>query len=124
VQGLAPYWFEVEGAVFLSIEGELTARIEAEYDLRLTRRLILQPTAEVDFSLQDVPELRLGSGLTSAELGARLRYEFFPRSGPAVIAPYAGLLYERAFGGTRDFRRADGEKAEGIKLLLGVRTWF
>ena len=124
VQGLAPYWFEVEGAVFLSIEGDITARVEAEYDLRLTGELILQPKIEVDFSLQDIPELQLGSGITSAELGARLRYEFFPRSGPAVIAPYIGIMYERAFGRTEDFRLLEGEEADGVKLLVGVRTWF
>ena len=123
-QGLAPYWFEVEGAVFLSTQGDITARVEAEYDLRLTQELILQPKVEVDFSLQDVPELQLGSGITTAELGARLRYEFFPRSGPAVIAPYIGVMYERAFGRTEDFRLAEGEGAEGVKLLVGVRTWF
>jgi copper resistance protein B len=124
IQGLAPYWFEVEGAVFLSTEGQVTARIEAEYDLRLTQELILQPKVEVDFSLQDVPELQLGLGLTSAEVGARLRYEFFPRSGPAVIAPYVGVVYKRAFGGTEDFRAAAGEETEGVKLLVGLRTWF
>ena len=124
VQGLAPYWFEVEGAVFLSTKGDLTARAEAEYDLRLTQQLILQPKVEVDFSLQDIPELQLGSGITTAELGARLRYEFFPRRGPAVIAPYVGVSYERAFGGTKGFRVAAGEDADGLKLVVGVRTWF
>lgn len=124
VQGLAPYWFEVESAVFLSTAGDLTARVEAEYDLRLTREIILQPKVEIDFSLQDVPELRLGSGLTTAELGARLRYEFFPRGGPAVIAPYVGVLYERAFGRTEDFRVLAGEETDGVKLVIGVRTWF
>lgn len=124
VQGLAPYWFEVDGAVFLSTKGDLTARVEAEYDLRLTQEVILQPLLEVDFSLQDVPELGLGSGITTAELGARLRYEFFPRSGPAVIAPYVGVVYERAFGRTEDFRVAAGDEADGVKLVMGVRTWF
>lgn len=124
VQGLAPYWFEVEGAVFLSTEGDVTARAEAEYDLRLTQQLILQPRIEADFSLQDVPELGLGSGLTTAEVGARLRYELFPRGGPAVIAPYVGVQYERAFGDTAGLRRAAGEEVGGWRLLLGVRTWF
>ena len=124
VQGLAPYWFEVEGAVFLSTKGEVTARAEVEYDLRLTQQLILQPLLEADFSLQDVPELGLGSGLTTAEVGARLRYELYPHSGLAVIAPYVGVEYERAFGGTADFRRAAGEDVGGWRLLLGVRTWF
>lgn len=124
VQGLAPYWFEVEGALFLSNRGDVTARAEVEYDLRITQNLILQPRGEIDFSLQDVPELRLGSGLTTAELGARLRYEIFPRSGPAVVAPYVGVQYERAFSDTARFRRAAGEDTGGWRLLVGLRTWF
>ena len=119
VQGLAPYWWEVEGAVFLSNKGEVTARAEAEYDLRITQKLILQPRAEVDLSLQDVPELAIGSGLTSASLGARLRYQVSP-----LVAPYVGVEYERAFGDTRRFLRADGENPGGFNLLAGVRFWF
>ena len=124
VQGLAPYWFELDGALFLSTEGDITARFEAEYDLRLTQHLILQPRAEIDLSLQDVEELGIGAGLSTAELGVRLRYEIRPEAGPAVIAPYVGLQYQRAFGGTGDFRRAGGEDEGGWSLLVGVRTWF
>jgi copper resistance protein B len=119
VQGLAPYWFEVDGALFLSNKGELTARFEGEYDLRITQKLILQPRAEFELAAQDIPELGIGSGLSTAELGARLRYEIVPE-----FAPYIGIEYERAFGGTADFARARGEKAGGWSFLLGVRTWF
>ena len=119
VQGLAPYWWEVEGAVFLSNKGDVTARAEAEYDLRITQKLILQPRAELDLSLQDVPELAIGSGLTNASLGLRLRYQISP-----LVAPYIGVEYERAFGDTRQFLRADGEDPGGINLLAGVRLWF
>jgi copper resistance protein B len=124
VQGLAPYWFEVEATAFLSTEGELTARIEAEYDLRLTKALILQPKAELDLSLQDMPDIGIGGGLSTASLGARLRYEFFPDSGPAVIAPYVGLEYEQAFGSTADYREAEGEETGGVRALAGLRIWF
>lgn len=124
IQGLAPYWFEVEGTLFLSNKGDLTARAEAEYDLRLTQSLILQPRAEVDVSFQDVPELRLGSGISTAEFGARLRYELYPEAGLAVVAPYIGAQYERAFGDTARFRRAEGEGVGGWRFLVGVRTWF
>jgi copper resistance protein B len=119
VQGLAPYWFEVDGAVFLSNKGDLSARLEGEYDLRITQQLILQPRAEVDLALQKVPELGIGSGLSSAEIGARLRYEI-----RREFAPYVGFEYERAFGATADFSRARGEKAGGWSLLAGLRTWF
>ena len=119
VQGLAPYWFEVDAAAFLSNKGDLTARVEAEYDLRLTRQLILQPRIEVDLAAQDVPELGIGSGLSSAEVGARLRYELRPE-----FAPYVGVEYERAFGDTADFSRAAGEDVGGWSFLVGLRTWF
>ncbi len=124
LQGLAPYWFEVDGALFLSQKGEFTGRIEAEYDLRLTQRLILQPLVEVDFSLQNIPELGIGAGLSTAEIGARFRYETVPKSGPAAVAPYIGVEYERAFGDTANFRRADGEDAGDLRILVGIRTWF
>ncbi|MGB5723989.1 MAG: copper resistance protein B, partial [Parasphingorhabdus sp.] len=75
IQGLAPYMFEVDAAAFLSTKGDLTARIEAEYDQRLTQRLILQPRAEANLSAQDIPELGIGSGIDNLELGLRLRYE-------------------------------------------------
>jgi copper resistance protein B len=118
-QGLAPYWFEVDGAVFLSNKGDVSARLEGEYDLRITQQLILQPRAEVELALQDVPEIGIGSGLSSAEIGARLRYEIRPQ-----FAPYLGVEYERSFGDTARFSRARGEGIGGWSFLLGVRTWF
>jgi len=124
VQGLAPYWFEVEATAFLSTQGELTARLEAEYDVRLTQELILQPKAELDLSLQDSEEIGVGAGLATASLGARLRYEFFPDGGPAVIAPYVGVEYEQAFGQTADYLEADGEDTGGVRALAGIRIWF
>ena len=118
-QGLAPYWFEVEGALFLSQRGDLSARFEAEYDLRITQKLILQPRGEIALALQDVPELETGSGLTGAEIGARLRYELRPE-----FAPYIGVEYQRAFGGTARYRRQAGEEAGGWSLLLGLSARF
>ena len=86
VQGLAPYWFEVGAAAFVSTDGDVTARAEAEYDLRLTQKLILQPAAELNFAAQDIPDLGAAAGLTDATFGMRLRYEI-SRS----FAPYVGL---------------------------------
>jgi copper resistance protein B len=119
VQGLAPYWFELDAAAFVSEKGDASARIEGEYDLRITQKLILQPNAAIELALQDVPELRMGSGLSTAGAGLRLRYEFVPE-----FAPYAGVEYERAFGSTADFRRRDGDDIGGWNLVLGFRAWF
>jgi uncharacterized protein YhjY with autotransporter beta-barrel domain len=54
-----------------------------------------------------------------AAVGARLRYQLSP-----LVAPYVGVEYERAFGDTADFRRAEGEDAGGWNLLAGIRLWF
>ncbi len=119
VQGLAPYWWEVDGAVFLSNKGEVTARAEAEYDLRITQKVILQPRAEVDLSLQDISELQIGAGLTSAAIGARLRYQVTP-----LFAPYVGIEHERAFGDTRRFLRAEGDDPNSWNFVFGLKAWF
>lgn len=119
LQGLAPYWFEVDAAAFLSEDGDLTGRIESEYDLRITQKLILQPRAELELAAQDDSERAIGSGLAAAGAGVRLRYQFVPE-----FAPYVGVEYEHAFGDTQDLRRAIGEDAGGWSLLIGVRAWF
>ncbi len=119
VQGLAPYWFEVGAAAFVSTEGDVTARAEAEYDLRLTQRLILQPSAELNFAAQDIPDLDIGAGLTDAELGLRLRYEISRR-----FAPYVGIAWTSALGETRDIRQALGEDTQSTHALIGIRALF
>ena len=119
IQGLAPYWFEVDGAFFLSDEGDLTARLEAEYDQRITQRLILQPRVEIDFALQDVEEIGVGSGLSKVEAGLRLRYEF-----KREFAPYIGVEYNRTFGDTARFARAENEKVGHMSFVVGLRSWF
>lgn len=119
VEGLAPYWFEVEAHGFLSDKGDLLARIAASYDQRITQRLILQPRAEINLAAQDVPASGLGSGLTDAELDLRLRYEIVRE-----FAPYVGLSYSAKLGDTADFARAAGEDPTSLSVVLGVRAWF
>lgn len=119
IQGLAPYWFEVDAAAFLSNKGELTARAEAEYDQRITQKWILQPRAEVTLSAEDIPELSIGSGLSSLQVGARLRYEIRKE-----FAPYVGVEWTKSFGGTRDFLEAEGRSSEDTRVVVGIRAWF
>lgn len=119
VQGLMPYMFEVDAAAFLSTKGDLTARIEAEYDQRITQKLILQPRAEANLSAQDIPELGIGSGLDKVEMGLRLRYEIVRE-----FAPYIGISQEWKFGGSRDFARLAGEDPSVTNYVVGVRFWF
>lgn len=119
IQGLAPYWLEIDAAAFLSADGDVTARIEAEYEILFTQRLILQPRAEIEFSAQAVPALNLGTGVTGLDAGLRLRYEI-----KSELAPYIGLEWQKSFGETANFSRTNGEDTDKIALVLGIRTWF
>ncbi|MEX2122956.1 MAG: copper resistance protein B [Woeseia sp.] len=119
LQGLLPYVFEIDAAAFLSDEGDLTGRLEGEYDLQINQRLILQPRVEVNVAAQEVPELRIGSGVGSIEAGIRLRYEI-----RREIAPYIGIGWERKLGDTADFARAAGEDHGGWEAVAGVKSWF
>jgi copper resistance protein B len=119
IQGLMPFVFEADASLFLSDRGDLSGRVETEYDLRITQRLVLQPRIEIAFAAQAAPELLLGSGLNSVEAGMRLRYEI-----RREIAPYAGIAWERKLGDTADFVRASGGDGRSLQLVLGARFWF
>jgi len=119
VQGLAPYVFEIDAALFLSTRGDLTARIEAEVDQRITQRLILQPRIEANLAAQDVPELGIGAGLDQIEVGARLRYEF-----AREFAPYIGIEQSWRTGQGADLARARGEDPSTTSFIAGIRFWF
>jgi copper resistance protein B len=119
VQGLAPYMFEVDTALFLSTRGDLTARIEAEVDQRITQRLIIQPRIEANLSAQNIPELGVGAGLDQIEAGARLRYEF-----AREFAPYIGIEQSWRTGKGADFARARGEDPSTTSFIAGIRFWF
>lgn len=118
-EGLAPYWFEIEGALFLSERADLLARLEGYYDQPITQRLIVQPRAEFNFAAQDVRENEIGSGVSDVELGLRLRYEI-----RREFAPYLGVSWQRKVGDTARFARREGERVSSTSLVLGIRTWF
>ncbi len=119
VQGIAPYMFEIDAALFLSDRGEFTARIEGEYDQRITQRLIVQPRVEVELAAQDIPQRGVGAGITSIEPGVRLRYEFVRE-----FAPYIGIEYAARLGETASIARATGEDPDGLQVVIGLRAWF
>ena len=114
LQGLAPYWFEVESTFFVSQSGDVSARLQASYDLLLTQRLILEPEVQLDLAVQEVPELEVGSGLSAVEAGARLRYEIVRE-----LAPYVGIAWQRRAVGS-----ADRAREEGTSFVAGVRWWY
>ncbi len=119
VQGLAPYWFDVQATAYVGAEGRTQAEVDVEYDLLLTNRLILQPRVEAAFAGKADPERGIGAGLTSTGFGVRMRYEI-----RREVAPYVGVTWDRTFGGTADAARAAGRGAADARLVLGVRAWF
>jgi copper resistance protein B len=119
VQGLAPYWFEVEASAYIEPSGRTHVRFETEYDLLITNRLVLQPLAEFEIYGRADPERLIGAGLSTGEFGLRLRYEF-----RREFAPYVGVVWSRRFFDTADRARAAGEDVAGTRLAVGLRTWF
>ena len=120
ISGLAPQWFEVDADFFLSETGDTSARLDIEYELLLTNRWILTPSVELDVAFSDDPEIGVGSGFSSAELGLRLSYDLVDRA----VSPYLGIVYEQTFGDTADFARAEGEDTKTWYGVLGVKLRF
>lgn len=119
VQGLAPYWFEVEASGYVGENGRSALRFQASYELLFTQRLILQPRIEANFYGKSDAERGLGSGLSDAAAGLRLRYEI-----RRELAPYIGFEWARKYGGTEDLARAAGDDPRESRVVAGLRFWF
>lgn len=119
VEGLAPYTFQTAAALFLSEDGKLLGRIEGWYNQRITQRLVFQPRVELNLAAQDVRENGVGAGLVNAELGARLRYEFWRE-----LAPYIGVTYSAKTGRSADFAGDAGQDPTKLAFVAGLRFWF
>ena len=118
IQGIAPYWFNVEASAFFR-GGNLSGRLEAEYDQLLTQRLILQPRIDSDFSSTADPARGVGRGINDVVLGLRLRYEI-----KREFAPYVGVTWSRKLGDTADIARSRGVDTRSTAVVFGVRAWF
>lgn len=119
IQGLAPYWFDIQATASVGAEGRTHARVETEYELLFTNRLVLQPLVELELYGKDDPERGIGAGLSTLEAGVRLRYEF-----RRELAPYVGVTWRNAFGRTADLAEQRGERAGRVRAVIGIRTWF
>lgn len=118
-EGLAPYFFETEAHLFVSDEGDVSARLRQENEFLITQRLILEPYAEINLFAQDVEEQDVGAGFSSGEIGLQTRYEITRK-----FAPYVDVKYERKFGETSSIaKREDGDN-DNFVAALGVRFMF
>ncbi len=119
MQGLAPYFVEVDGAIFISHQGDISARLKLESDLLLSQKLILTPKLETNLAIQQVEDFGVGSGFNDLELGLRLRYEVNRQ-----FAPYIGVTWTKLFGDTAQFAEGEGESSNDLKFVGGVRLMF
>ena len=119
LQGLAPYYFEIDSAFFIAENGHTALRLDMEYELLFTQRLILTPEIEVNFYGQNDAEFGIGSGLSDVEAGLRLRYEI-----RREFAPYIGIHWSKSFGNTAGFSRNEGEDVEDLQWVIGLRAWY
>jgi copper resistance protein B len=114
IQGLAPYWFELSLTGYAGPAGRTAMRLRSEYELLFTQRLVLQPELEINAYGRADPARGLGSGVSDATLGLRLRYELRRQ-----FAPYAGVTWIRRFGATA---AAQGHSER--RWVAGLRMWF
>jgi copper resistance protein B len=119
IEGLVPYNYEFESALFIDQNGAVSARLSLTKDMLLTQRLILQTRFETNAAIQRVEEFTTGSGLNNLELGLRLRYEI-----RREFAPYVGISLDKSFGETATLVRQEGGDPSQIRFAVGVRAWF
>lgn len=119
MQGLAPYWFEIDATVYVGDQGRSALRLSAEYELLFTQKLILQPRMEVNFYGVKDEEREIGAGLSNMVAGLRLRYEI-----RREFAPYIGVDWSSKFGATADYATAAGANINDMNIVAGLRAWF
>jgi len=117
--GVAPYFFEVDSAMFVNDDGQVNLRVDVEYEIMLTQKWVLAPEVEFNWFSKDDDDLDIGSGFADIEAGIRLRYEITRQ-----IAPYIGIHYEQLLGDTRDIARSAGEETSDTQAVVGIRFWF
>ena len=118
-QGVAPYWFEIDTALFIGESSQVGLRFSAEYEWMITQQWVLSPEIEFNIHSKDDEAVGTGSGLSDSQIGIRLRYEI-----KREFAPYIGINWNNKYGNTATFARDEGEKVSSTQFVAGVRAWF
>jgi copper resistance protein B len=119
VKGVAPYYFETDASFAIGKDGHSKLSVSSEYEFMLTQKLVLSPEIEFTAYGKSDPKMGVGSGLSSAEAGLRLRYEI-----KREFAPYIGVNFSKKFAQTADFAKEEGEKTSDTQFVMGIRAWF
>ena len=109
----------MEATAYVGQAGQTAARLEGKYELLITNRLVLQPTAEINIYGKNDARRGIGAGLSSTSLGLRLRYEL-----DRQFAPYIGVNWDRSYGNTARFAEQEGQRRSEVSFVAGVRAWF
>lgn len=119
IQGEPLSDLDTKATLYLGEHDQRSLRLEADYDLNITQKLILQPMLEANLFSRNDSTREVGSGLSNLETGLRLRYEIIPE-----FAPYVGVYWNKQYGRTLDYAREEGEDAEEARLVVGVKMWW
>lgn len=119
LHGLAPYFFETNAQIFLSDDGDYSARLKQEIDILITQKLIVQPYLEAEIFAQDVDKQEVRSGITNIETGILTRYEITKK-----FAPYFSIRYATKTFGTANLAKQNGEKTNDFIAGIGLRLKF
>lgn len=110
-------WFEVEANAFLRSDGAAELRLDAENDIFLGQRLILQPRLETRMATRSDPERSLGRGSSRR----RHRSSRALRDQAGIRALRRGATEPQA---RRDFARRDGKDVDDLAVVAGIRVWY
>lgn len=119
IEGLAPYWFDVEATLYAGEAGRTAARLRVEHDLLITQRLIVQPEVEANLYGKSDPARDVASGLSDMQLGLRIRYEI-----RRELAPYVGVAWRRELGASTQFSGGSGPRADSLQWVAGFHVWL
>lgn len=118
MQGVAPYWFNVDVTAYLGTAGRTAVNIEAEYDWLLTQKLVLEPRLEMNLYGKDDRARNTGSGLSNTSVGLRLKYRINRQ-----LVPYFGVEHVRLYGDTAKFTLSETGDSD-TRWVAGLRFWF
>ena len=119
VQGVAPYFIDVDSTLFFDKSGRSAWRLQLEYEWLLRQRWALIPKFTLNvFSYTD-NATGSGSGVTDTEIGLRLAYEL-----RRELVPYIGINWENKWGKTADFAKDEGEQTRTTQLVIGIHAWL
>jgi copper resistance protein B len=119
VEGLAPYFFNLEPTLYVRDGGHVAGRINGSWDLFITQRWVVQPQAELNFYSKDDPARQTGSGLSDIDAGVRLRYELTRK-----LNPYIGWAYDGKYGASAQYARQANEVTSTSSFVFGLRIWY